>query len=594
MTNSTINRRSFLIGVTAVGVGGAIVPATAASAGRGGTKGPKGKPTTTTSTSTTTTSTTSTSTTTTTAPPASGGAGRWDDPASWADGRVPGPGDIAIVDRHIIAAGAVSVGGIRIEPTGVLEFDPDRSSTVESSGNVVNTGRLVMRPSADAIVHRLRFVNVDESAFVGDGMAVLDSDVGLWTIKGGVVDAQGTERAGWNRTGDDPTWLDTDELVRAPNAPGDFTTFAPHRKGAAVPSVTGPRGPVYTEVLNLTRNVWIEGTPTGRAHMMFMMCMKPQTIRHIGVRYMGPRQDTADTYRSGSSTVPVTAGVIGRYGMHFHHCGDGTRGSLIEGVVVRDGGFRAFVPHASHGMTFRDCIAYDVFDDGYWWDPEGVTNDLVYDHCAAMMVRSDPDFRGYETTGFLLGEGINMTARDCVAVGVRSKAVNAGGFHWPSKANHDDNVWTFEDCVAHNNRDAGFAVWQNDDNPHVIVRSLAYHNGVGINHGAYINTYLYSDGYTFANGTELIQHALGATYERMEFHGDIQIVKHAQAFTDPTRYVDCLITGTVIVDESRNPGVFVFESTDPRRDLARAKFDVRSLLSEITVRNSDGSSFVVS
>lgn len=595
MGTSTISRRSFLVGVTAVGVGGAIVPATAASAGRSSSKGGKGKPTTTTTstTSTTSTSTTSTSTTSTTAPPTSGGAGRWDDPTSWADGRVPGPGDIAVIDRHIVAAGAVAVGGIRIEPTGVLELDAARSTTVESAGNVVNAGRLVMRPSAEAVVHRLRFVGVREAAFVGGGMSVLDSDVGLWTIDHGVVDAQGTERAGWKRAGDDPTWLDTDELVQAPIAKGDFTTFAPHRKGAAVPSVAGPNGPVYTEVLNLTRNVWIEGTPTGRAHIIFLHCMEPQTLRHVGIRYMGPRKETGDTYRSGTSTLPITAGVTGRYGLHFHHCGEGSRGSLVEGVVIRDGGFRAFVPHTSHGITFRDCIAYDVFDDGYWWDPDEVTNDLVYDHCAAMMVRSDPDFRGYSTSGFLLGEGVNMTARDCVAVGVRSKSVNSGAFHWPSKANHGDNVWTFEDCVAHNNRDAGFGIWQNDHNPHVVVRPLAYHNGIGINHGAYVNTYRYADGYTFGNTIELVQHALGSSYENMQFHGDIQIVKHSLASSAATRYRDCLVAGTIVVAETHEAGVIVFESTKSAFDLTLSKFDVRSLLSTITVRNSDGSSFSV-
>ena len=591
MSNTTISRRSFLVGVTVVGVGGVgatALPKTVNAAGKGfGRNKPK--------TSTTTTSTsTPTSTSTSAVPQTHAVNGGWDDPASWADGRVPGPGDIAIIDRHIVVSGAVAVGGIIIQPTGVLEYDTGRSTTVDTSGNVVNAGRLVMRPSADAIIHRLRFVGVQESAYVGGGMSVLDSDVGLWTIDGGVVDAQGTERAGWNRTGDDPSWLATDELVRAPNAPGDFTTFAPHRKGDPAPSINGPKGPVSTEVLNLTRNVWIEGTPQGRAHIIFLHCMRPQTIRHIGIRYMGPRKMTGETYSSPTGTLPVTAGVTGRYGLHFHHCGDGSRGSLVEGVVIRDAGFRAFVPHTSHGMTFRDCIAYNVFDDGYWWDPNEATHDVVYEHCAAMLVRSDPDFRGYTTNGFLLGEGLNTVARDCVAVGVRSNNVNSGAFHWPSKANFDANVWIFEDCVAHNNRDAGFSVWQNDPHPHVIVRLLAYHNKIGINHGAYVNSYIYKGGLTFGNTCEMLQHALGATYEGLEMHGDLHIVKHKLASTTRiSRYVNCLITGTVVVAEVDQPGVIEFVSTDRRYDRTRDRFDVRSLLSLITVRNSDSTSYIV-
>ncbi len=510
-----------------------------------------------------------------------GGCTGWNDPTSWLDGTVPGPDDVAVVTGRIIVSADVDVAGIRIEPGGILQLNGSRSVTVNSTGNIVNKGRLILRPTSIDVTHRIQFHGVNEKAFVGGGMSVVNSDVGLWTVDAGVLDAQGTPRTAWNRTGSDPTWQSSDELVAAPNQPGDSTNFAPFVMGSAVPTVNGPHGQVATEVLNLSRNVWIEGTPQGRAHVMFAHCSNPQTIRHIGIRHVGPRQADGG----------FTDGVTGRYGLHFHHCGDGTRGTIVEGVLVRDGGHRGFVPHMSHGITFRDCIAHNVFDAGFWWDLEDVSHDIIFDRCVAAKILTDPDFRGYDCDGFTLGEGLGNKALGCVAVAVRGRKVNAGGFQWPSTANLGDNVWVFEDNVAHNNRDAGFSIWQNDHNPHIVTRPLSYHNGVGISHGAYINNYLIEDGVLFGNDVDLVQHSLRQTYERTTFGGDILITKHNLASDTPTRYLDCRFGGQIVVDESNNAGVIHFESTKRQNDLTKNHFDIRNRLSKIKVTNSDGSTF---
>ena len=45
---------------------------------------------------------------------------------------------------------------------------------------------------------------------------------------------------------------------------------------------------------------------------------------------------------------------------------------------------------------------------------------------------------------------------------------------------------------AHNNSVNGIFVWQNTDRHHVIERFVAFHNGqAGIEHGAYLNSYVY-------------------------------------------------------------------------------------------------------
>jgi SAM-dependent methyltransferase len=108
-------------------------------------------------------------------------------------------------------------------------------------------------------------------------------------------------------------------------------------------SVGLPNGTtMHPEVLNLTRNVRIHGSgdggadpaSNGRAHI-WIGSDQPQIIRFAELRHLGPRRHAGDH----------TEGVLGRYPLHFHMMGDGSRGSIVEGVVVADSGNRAFVPH---------------------------------------------------------------------------------------------------------------------------------------------------------------------------------------------------------------------------------------------------------
>ena len=220
----------------------------------------------------------------------------------------------------------------------------------------------------------------------------------------------------------------------------------------------------------------------------------------MAIRYMGPRHPDGQ----------YTNGFTGRYGLHFHHSMDGSRGTIVEGVVVRDTGNHAFVPHASHGITLQDTISYNTFDDAYWWDSPPCkhcgaeeyvndTHDLLIDHAVAAIVRVYPTFRGTRLTGFTLKQGndLTLTIRNSVAVGVRGNA-DASGYGWPEFAHA---VWVFEDNVSHNNKVDGFFVWQNDSLQHIVRDSVSYHNdAAGIDHGAYGNGYQYIDVDSFGNG----------------------------------------------------------------------------------------------
>jgi hypothetical protein len=472
---------------------------------------------------------------------------RWSDPDTWRGRRVPRPGDIAVVRGKVLLDRNVRVAGVVVRPDSVLIFDRRKSRTLETTGNVVVYGKLVLRPKNPAIVHRLLFSDVNEARFVGGGESPLSSDVGLWVMEHGQLKLLGSSKLAWTRTTDgvaagatsielqeDPVgWMVGDEIVLTPTESPAIEGHSTRYDEATIAGISGrtihlsratgfphpavdmaPGIRLTAEVLNLSRNVRIEGSPGGRTHV-FMHAMHPQTIQNAAIRYAGPRQPSPDGH---------TQAVLGRYGLHFHHCEDGSRGSLISGVVVRDCGAHAFVPHLSHGISFADCISHNSFEEPYWYDPRPdratgapPTNDVLYERCVASLVWTDSLDGGTRLSAYFLGVGSGNAVRNCVAVGVQGTKT-AAGFNWPEI---NPGLWGFEDCVAHNNAVNGIRAWQNNGLPHVISRFRAYHNGeYGIEHGAYNNNVSYQDCALYGN-----LRAGVALFALSNFHAPIRLAR---------------------------------------------------------------------
>jgi hypothetical protein len=487
------------------------------------------------------------------------------------DPPAPGPGDVTVVRGSVRSpARTIAVGK-------TLRFDPNADVTMEMTGNLVVEGTLEMRPN-QGVTHTLRFVGIDESRFVGGGMEVLGSDVGLWVNGRGRLDLQGEPRAGWNRSGKDPTWKPTDEVLTTPFAPGNHSTFASYSGHLA--TVSAPGGRVLTqEAFNLTRSVRIEGSPSGRTHVT-IMSSAPQTVRYAAIRYVGPRHNG----------LPV----LGRYGLHFHHCGDGSRGSSVEGTVVRDCGNHAFVPHGSHGVTMRDCVSYNTAETAFWWDEGARTDDTLWDHCLAALL-PDNSSRA-NTNGFLLGVGAGNTCMDSVCAGNANSDPGAG-FQWPSQANQQpENVWTFQDCIAHNNLGNGIRVWENDFHHHLIQGFVGFRNGLGVFHGAYRNRFAYTDSVCFENGSglELWAVSQAASVDVIRFDGcrfdGVKIGHHAEPPMAPGVFADSNL-GRVVLDEDLGPGWYDFI----RCDLEPSDWKVERMnpASRYRVQRLDGTAYRV-
>lgn len=464
----------------------------------------------------------------------------WSDPDTWGK-RIPGENDLVVVAKRIVLDVDAAVRGVVIKPRGKLIFHPRRNIILRSRENVVVRGRLSMRPRSPRVVHRLLFPEIDENRFVGGGMRVLRSDVGLWVIEHGVIDVAGSPKLAWTRAtggvkaGETSLFLDHepigwrvgDEVVITPTLRpsipnhdvaydiGTVATVDLSTRRVTLRSPTkfdhptaqvAPGVALAPEVLNLTRNVMIEGAPTGRCHV-WIRSSRRQRFRNASLRFTGPR-------RPSPNFPSFTEAVPGRYGLHFHVMEEASRGTIVDGVVIKDSGNHAFVTHQSHGVTFRNCISHNTFDDAYWWDPSPdpntapgpPTDDVEYDRCVASMVRSDPPWFGLRLAGFFLGARNGNVIRNCVAVGVQGN-VDSSGFIWPESSG---GLWTFEDCVAHNNTLNGIFVWQNNHLPHVISRFTAYHNGrSGVKQGAYVVGFQYQDSFLYGNRFAAIEeHAL--------------------------------------------------------------------------------------
>lgn len=428
--------------------------------------------------------------------------------------------------------------------------------------------------SADVVVHgTLRMRAGSKLIFTAGQLHVPD----------GILDIQGTAKTCWVKAGGTrpTTWAVNDEVVYLPVQPGDY-----------LPHSTATGG----EILNLTRSILIQGPSR-----IQIESPKRQTIRYCTVLNAGKSD------------------LLGHYPIHFHHSEDGSRGSLLEGVVVRGGKHHAYAVHGSYGVTLRNCIAYDTIGDAYWYDLPATntdsgnnTNDLFYDRCVAAFVYPGALTIPKEISGFLLGAGTGNACVGCVAVGV-GKVPNASGFHWPSQANSQPNVWRFEDNVAHNNQVQGIFVWQNtSSSPHNVDRFESYSNGDrGISHGAYnARGYHYRDS-EIMDEPAFVQHAhlafnpnltLGEipSCERTLFGGTVQLVKHTLAGiltiggepTDSFRYIDCIFANGVQVDDAGgNPSAYGFI----RCNLEPEDFDVISMhpLSRIRVQRSDGTAYQI-
>lgn len=367
----------------------------------------------------------------------------------------------------------------------------------------------------------LTFVGIDETTFT-DGGPDPDPELnpGLFTVGDGRLDLYGESKGlAWSNDGTYPAeWSGSDELVAAPYLLGD-TTFTPWSLGDPI---DGIRPEYPREIINLSRSITIQGTVDGRSHWM-NRSSQPQNVQWVEFRHMGVRS------------------VSGRYPVHFHQNGDASRGSILYGVLVRDSGHRAYVPHASHGITIAESVAYETTGESFWWDLP-LTDTTAAERESHFSDDTDVDrllIAGQNEfgTGFLVGGGDGNVVTNTTVVANRDGQTCV---HWPSQLNGLANVWVVENLTTHNCLH-GIDFWQNEMKVHLIDDFVTYSNEIGIDHGAYNNADHYRGGHVFGNELGLRLHARTngdnadqLTFETTIFEDNVQDVE--MAFTNFTGF----------------------------------------------------------
>lgn len=167
------------------------------------------------------------------------------------------------------------------------------------------------------------------------------------------------------------------------------------------------------EIADLTRNVVIESADPqeARGHTMFHR-NSAGSISYVEFRHLGKK------------------GVLGRYPIHFHLCGDTMRGTSIVGVSIWDSQNRWLTIHGTNDLVVRDCVGYQSIGHGFFFE-DGTEVDNVLDGNLAVQALTGEPLR-QQNLPFDPNDGSGFWWANCRNSFTRNVAVECGkhGYHF--------------------------------------------------------------------------------------------------------------------------------------------------------------------
>jgi hypothetical protein len=157
-----------------------------------------------------------------------------------------------------------------------------------------------------------------------------------------------------------------------------------------------------------------------------------------------------------------------------------------------------------------DNVSVNSIAEGFWWDDNQRTDDLLVDRLLVMGIPRTRTYQGsevdYRPNAFALPNGVNVTMKNSVAAGCDGTREGQDAFEWTG--NHSNTatpLWNFsEGNVAHNCSRA-IVFWTNSEQPHQIEGFVSYRNGAAIANGAYRNANSFADFLSFQDGKGIEQ-----------------------------------------------------------------------------------------
>lgn len=181
------------------------------------------------------------------------------------------------------------------------------------------------------------WVKLGATAKVDDATVTLAEPVTGWKIGDRVI-VTGTQTNGAAKTAS----TTEERMIRAIDGP-TVTLEQPLTKTHL------GEGEYRGEVANLSRNVVVESAaPDGvRGHTMYHRD-SAGSLSYAEFRHLGKK------------------GVLGRYSLHFHLCGDSMRGSAVVGNSIWDSHNRWLTIHGTDYLVARDNVGYKSVGHGYF------------------------------------------------------------------------------------------------------------------------------------------------------------------------------------------------------------------------------------
>lgn len=380
-------------------------------------------------------------------------SGAWSAPATWEGGKVPGAGaSVQIRAGNIVIYDVKSDAVVRfIHVAGTLSFAANQDTLLNVGLIKLQAGDEATENGFDCDAHLavddierprpVLEVGTPANPIGAKHTALIrlhyieGTDKNSWpaiVCCGGRMDLHGTPmNRTWVRLGDSVKAGDTaitlDEQVTGWKA-GDriivtltnrtYGKGGPTTEERTIKQIDGTKivldkaltydhlgtGDFRAEVANLSRNVTIESAdPEGvRGHTMYH-AHSAGSVSYAEFRHLGK------------------AGVLGRYSLHFHLCGDTMRGSSVVGASIWDSHNRWLTIHGTNYLIVRDCVGYKSLGHGFFLE-DGTEVFNVLDRNLAVGARRTKrlpkqvlPFDANDGAGFWWANSLNTFTRNIAA-----------------------------------------------------------------------------------------------------------------------------------------------------------------------------------
>jgi hypothetical protein len=241
------------------------------------------------------------------------------------------------------------------------------------------------------------WVKLGATARKGDKAVVLAEPVTGWKVGDRVIVTMTgvAPSSGYSHPGPDPKGTTTEERTIKAIDGGTLTLDVPlqHEHLGS--------GLYRGEVANLSRNVVVESADRKgeRGHTMYHK-YSAGAISYAEFRHLGKE------------------GILGRYALHYHLCGDTMRGSYVMGASIWDSANRWLAIHGTNYLVVRDNVGYKSKGHGFFLE-DGTEVYNVLDRNLAVGARPAKPlpkpalaFDHNDGAGFWWANGLNTFTRN--------------------------------------------------------------------------------------------------------------------------------------------------------------------------------------